>query len=105
MKKFYMKRSSGSWTKIRDLRHTLIQHLLKQNHFGTGEDKTKEKEEDVRRYAVGMPLLTDLSLTMRTDPLALIRGTTEIMTTICGAAVTFEFPDVKWEEYRRSVLH
>ena len=105
VKKFVMKRSSGSWTKIGDLRHTLIQYPLQQNHFGTGEDKKKEKEEDVRRYPVGMPLLTDLSLTMRTDPLALIRETTEFMTTICGAAVTFEFPDVKGEAYRRSVLH
>ena len=52
-----------------------------------------------------MPLLTDLSLAMRTDPLALIRGTTEFVTAIYGPAVTFAFPDVKVEAYRRSVLH
>ena len=51
VKKFDMKRSTDSWTKIRDLRHTLIQKLLQQNRFGKGEDKTIEKEEDVRRYA------------------------------------------------------
>ena len=52
-----------------------------------------------------MPLLTDLSLAMRTDPLALIRGVTEFVTVIYGPAVTFAFPDVKVEAYRRSVLH
>ena len=79
---------------IRDLRHTLIQYLLQQNRFGTAEDETIEREEDVRRHVGDMLLLTDLSSAMRTDPLALIRGATE-----------FAFPDVKVEAYRRSVLH
>ena len=100
-----MKKSTDSWNKIRDLRHTLIQYLLQQNRFGTGEDETTEREEDVRRHVGGMPLLTDLSLAMRTDPLALIRGVTEFVTVIYGPAVTFAFPDVKVEAYRRSVLH
>ena len=89
-----MKKSMDSWNKIRDLRHTLIQYLLQQNRFGTGEDETIERKEDVRRYVGGMPLLTDLSLAMRTDPLALIRGVTEFVTVIYGPAVTFAFPDV-----------
>ena len=84
---------------------SLIQYLLQQNRFGTGEDETIEREEDVRRHVGGMPLLTDLSLGMRTDPLALIRGVTEFVTVIYGPAVTFAFPDVKVEAYRRSVLH
>ena len=100
-----MKKSTDSWNKIRDLRHTLIQYLLQQNRFGTGEDETIERKEDVRRHVGGMPLLTDLSLAMRTDPLALIRGVTEFVTVIYGPAVTFAFPDVKVEAYRRSVLH
>ena len=62
-------------------------------------------EEDVRRHTGGMPLLTDLSLAMTTDHLALIRGATEIVTVIYSPAVTFAFPDVKVEAYRRSVLH
>ena len=90
-RRFVMKRSTDSWTKVRDLRHTLIQHLLQQNRFGTGEDETIEKEEDVRRHAGGMPLLTDLSLAMRTVPLALIRETTEFMTVIYCPAVTLAF--------------
>ena len=92
-----MKKSTDSWNKIRDLRHTLIQYLLQQNRFGTGEDETIEREEDVRRHVGGMPLLTDLGLAMRTDPLALIRGVTEFVTVIYGPAVTFAFPDVKVE--------
>ena len=42
---------------------------------------------------------------MRTDPLALIRRATEFVTVIYGPAITFAFPDVKVEAYRRSVLH
>ena len=64
-----------------------------------------QREEDVRRHTGGMPLLTDLSLAMRTDPLTLIRGIKEFVTVIYGHAVTFAFPDVKVEAYRRSVLH
>ena len=94
-RKLDMKKATDSWNNITDLRHTLIQYLLQQNRFGTGEDETIEKEEDVRRHAGGMPLLTNLSLAMRTDPLALIRGATEFVTVIYGPAVTFAFPDVK----------
>ena len=103
VKKFDMKRSTDSWTKVRKLRHTLIQYLLQQNRFGVGEDRKIGKEEDVRRHAGGMSLLTNLSSAMRTDPLALIRGTTEFVTVIYGPAATFAFPDVKVEAYRRSV--
>ena len=106
VKKIDVKKATDSWNKIRDLRHTLIQYLLQQNCFGTGVDETIEREEDVRRHAGGMPLLTDLSLAMRNNPLALIRGATEFVTVIYGPAVTtFAFPDVKMEAYRRSVLH
>ena len=59
----------------------------------------------MRRHVGGMPLLTDLSLAMRTDPLALIRGATEFVTVIYGPAVTFAFPDVKVEAYMRSVMY
>ena len=80
VRKLDMKKATDSLNKIRDLRHTLIQFLLQQTRFGTGEDETIEREEDVRRHVGGMPLLTDLSLAMRTDPLALIRGATEFVT-------------------------
>ena len=105
VKKFDVKKATDSWNKIRDLRHTLIQYLLHQNCFGTGEDEMIEREEDVRRHVGGMRLLTDLSLAMRIDPLALIRGATEFVTVIYGPVVTFAYPDVKVEAYRRSLLH
>ena len=105
MRRFDMKRSTDSWTKVRNLRHTLFQHLLQQNRFGTGEEETIEKEEDVRRHAGGTALLTDLSLAMRTDPLALIRGATEFVTVIYGPAVKFAFAGVEVGAYRRLVLH
>ena len=92
VRRFHVKRPTDSRTKIRDLLHTLIQYLLQQNRYGIGEDETIQKEEDVRRQAGGMILLTDLSLAMRTDPLALIRGATEFVTVIYGPAVTFAFP-------------
>ena len=44
VRRFDVKLPTDSWTKIRDLRHTLIQYLLQQNRFGTGEDETIEKE-------------------------------------------------------------
>ena len=59
----------------------------------------------MRGHAGGMNLLTDLSLAMRTDPLSLIRGATKFVIVIYGPAVTFAFPDVEVEAYRRSVLH
>ena len=105
VKKFDVKKATDSWNKIRDLRHTLIQYLLNQTRFGTGEDETIKREEDVRRHVGGMSLLTDLRLAMRTNPLALIRGATDFVTVIYGPAVKFAFPDVKVEAYRRSVLH
>ena len=105
VRKFDLKGPTDSWSKIRDLRYTLIQYLLQQNRFGTGEDETIQREEDARRHAGGMPLLTDLSLAMRTNRLALIRGATEFVTVIYGPSVTFGFADVKVEAYRRSVLH
>ena len=105
VRRFDVKKATDSWNKIRDLMHTLIQYLLHQNRFATGEDETIERKENVRRHVGGMSLLTDLSLAMRTDPLALIRGATEFVTVIYGPAVTFAFPDVKLEAYRRSALH
>ena len=95
LESLHMKNSTASWTKMRHLRHTMIRFLLQQNRFGTGEYKRKEKKEDLRRYVGGMPLLTDLCLAMRTEPLALIRGVSELVTVIYGPALTFAVPDRK----------
>ena len=58
---------------MRDLRHTSLQNLLRQKDFETGEDERLEKHEDLRRNVGGRPLLTDLYLAMRVDPLVLTR--------------------------------
>ena len=55
VRKFDVKRLTHSWTKIIDLRHTLIQYLLQQNRFGTGEDETIQKEKDVKHHAGARP--------------------------------------------------
>ena len=90
-----MKRFTGSWTKIRCLRHILIQYLLSQNRFGTSEVETIEKKEDVRCHAAGIPMLTDLLiLAMKTNALVLIRGATEFLTVKYGPGVTFALPAV-----------
>ena len=68
VRNFDVKRATDSWNKIRDLRYTLIQYLLQQNRFGTREDETIQREEDMPRFVGCMPLLTDLSVAMRTDP-------------------------------------
>ena len=47
IKKFDMKREIASWTKMRELRHTLIQYFRQQDRFNTGEDTTNESKEDV----------------------------------------------------------
>ena len=57
--RFDVKRPTDSWTKIRDLRYTLIQYLLQQNRFRTGEDETIQREEDVRRHAGDRSLRID----------------------------------------------
>ena len=53
VKKFNLKKATDSWNKIRDLRHTLIHYLLQQIRFGTGENETIQREEDVRRHVGG----------------------------------------------------
>ena len=53
-----------------------------------------------------MPLLTDLALMMRIDPLALIFGCREFVTVVYGPTVVHVFPaDIRVEAYRHSVLY
>ena len=55
MRRFDVKKATDSWNKMRDLRHTPIQYLLHQNRFGTGENETINREEDVRRHVGACP--------------------------------------------------
>ena len=53
----------------------------------------------------GMPLLTDLAVMMRIDPLALVHGLREFVTVVYGPVMSFAFPDVQVKAYRNSVLY
>ena len=69
-------------------------------------DRRREKPENQRREANGgMPLLSDLCLAMRSDPLGLIRGLGEVVTCIYGPAVTYVFPDPLMTTYQHSVVY
>ena len=87
------------------LKTLLVQYLLMQNGHLTGEEKSPKTREEWRRVNGGMPLLTDLCLAMRSDPMGMIRGLGEVVTCIYGPAVTFAFPDPLVTAYRYSVTH
>ena len=53
----------------------------------------------------GMPLLTDLVVMMRIDPLALIHGLREFVKVVYGPVVSFVVPDVQVWAYMNSVLY
>ena len=71
----------------------------------TGEEKNPKTEDEWRQVNGGMPLLTDLCLAMRSDPMGIIRGLEEVVTCIYGPAVTYAFPDPLVTAYRNSVTH
>ena len=90
--------------KMKDWRTLLVQYLLQQNRSVTGEDKVATDAGECKQYC-GMPLLTDLAVMMRIDPLALIHGLREIVTVVYGSVMSFAFPDVQVKAYRNSVLY
>ena len=87
------------------LKTLLVQYLLMQNRYLTGEEKSPKTREEWRRVNGGMPLLTELCLAMRSDPMGIIRGLGEVVTCIYGPAVTFAFPDPLVTAYQYSVTH
>ena len=52
-----------------------------------------------------LPLLTDLAVRMRIDPLAPIHGLREFVTVLYGPVMSFVFPEVQVKAYRNSVLY
>ena len=83
----------------------LVENLLMQNRYMTGEEKNPKTKEEWRKVNGGMPLLTDLCLAMRSDPMGIIRGLEEVVTCVYGPAVTYAFPDPLVTAYRNSVTH
>ena len=78
---------------------------MMQNRHMTGEEKNPKSREEWKKMNGGMPLLTDLCLAMRSDPMGIIRGLEEVVTCIYGPAVTYAFPDSLVTTYRYSVTH
>ena len=87
------------------LKTLLVQYLMMQNRHMTGEDENPTSREEWKKTNRGMPLLTDLCLAMRSDPMGIIRGLEEVVTCIYGPAVTYAFPDPLVTTYRHSVTH
>ena len=87
------------------LKTLLVEYLLMQNRHMTGEEKNPKTKDEWRKVNGGMPLLTDLCLAMRSDPMGIIRGLEEVVTCIYGPAVTYTFPDLLVMAYRNSVTH
>ena len=77
---------------------------LKNRHM-TSEEKNSKSREEWKKMNGGMPLLTDLCLAMRSDPMGIVRGLEEVVTCIYGPAVTYAFPDPLVTTYRYSVTH
>ena len=74
------------------LKTLLVQYLMMQNRHMTGEEKNPKSREEWKKMNGGMPLLTDLCLAMRSDPMGIIRGLEEVVTCIYGPAVTYASP-------------
>ena len=87
------------------LKTLLVEYLLMQNRYLTGEERNPKTKEELKEANGGMPLLTDLCLAMRSDPLGMIRGLGEVVTCIYGPALTYAFPDPLVAAYQKSVVH
>ena len=103
-REFNAQLETASLRKKKDWRTLLLQYLLQQNRSVTGEDKVATDAGECKQYC-GMPLLTDLAVMMRIDPLALIHGLREFVTVVYGPVMSFAFPDVQVEAYRNSVVY
>ena len=87
------------------LKTLLVEYLLMQNRHMTGEEKNPKTRDEWKEANGGIPLLTDLCLAMRSDPVGMIRGLEEVVTCIYGPAVTYAFPVPLVAAYRNSVVH
>ena len=76
-----------------------------QNRHMTDKEKNPKTRDEWRETNGGIPLVTDLCLAMRYDPVGMIRGFEEVVTCIYGPAVTYAFPDPLVAAYRNSVAH
>ena len=80
-REFNAQLETASLKKMKDCMILLLQYLLQQNRSVTGEDKLAMDAGEYKQYC-GMPLLTDLAVMRRIDPLALIHGLREFVTVV-----------------------
>ena len=86
------------------LKTLLVEYLLMQNRYLTGEERKPKTREELWEANGDIPLLTDLCLAMRSNPLGMIRGLGEVVTCIYGPALTYVFPNPLVVAYRHSVV-
>ena len=94
-----------SYKSTAGLKTLLVEYLLMQNRYLTGEEKNPKTKEELKEANGGMPLLTDLCLAVRSDPLGMVRGLGEVVTCICGPTVPYAPPDPLVAAYRNSAVH
>ena len=85
---------------VAGLKTLLVENILMQNRHLTGEERSAKTREEVREANGGIPLLTDLCLAMRSDPLGMIRRLKEVMICVYGRAATYTFPEPLVAAYR-----
>ena len=103
-REFNPQMETASYRKMKDWRKLLLQYLVQQKRSVTGEDKVATGASECKQYC-GMPLLTDLTVMMRINPLALVHGLRELVTVVYGPVMSYVFPDVQVKTYRNSVLY
>ena len=86
------------------LKTLLVEYLLMQNRHMNGEEKNPKTRDERKEANGGIPLLTDICLAMRSEPVEVIRGIEEVVTCVYGPAVTYAFPDPLMAAYRNSVV-
>ena len=74
MRKTHSSIDTYSYKGAAGLKTLLVEYLLMQNRHMTGEEKNPKTKDEWRQMNGGMPLLTDLCLAMRSDPMGIIRA-------------------------------
>ena len=79
--------------------------FLMQNRHLKGEETDPKTRKKIMEVNGGMPLLTDLCLAMRSDPLRVVRGLGEVVTCVYGPVEFYAFQNPLFTAYRHSVIH
>ena len=99
MRKAHPSSDNYSYKCAAGLNTLLVEYLLMQCRHLTGEARSAKTREEVREANGGIPLLTDLCMAMRSDPVGLFRGLGEVVTCVYGPVVTYAFrkrTDIRW---------